>query len=66
MKAKSIGKVEIPDGFYRARLGGKTVAIRTLSTVYRFDIDVDINDMSIGVYVTIKNGYATVISNNHY
>ncbi len=66
MRAKSINKVDIPDGNYKGRLGGKTVAIRRFKERYKFDVDYDAGDLSIGVYVTVKNGYATVQSNNHY
>ncbi len=66
MRAKSIDKVNIPDGNYKGRLGGSTVVIGRLSERIRFEVDKSVGDVSIGVYVTVKDGNAVVTSNNHY
>ncbi len=66
MRTKSIDNVDLPDGHYKGRLGGKTVVIKRLKDRVRFDVEYDAGELSIGVYVTIKDGKATVLSNNHY
>ena len=66
MKTKSTEPVELPDGEYRGRLGGTTVVIRVPGKNIRFKVKFDAAELSMGVFVSIKNKIASVISNNYY
>ncbi len=61
---KSREKIDLPDGDRRARLAGNTVSIHTLIKSHKFTIDYDSGHINISVYVTIKDGWATVELNN--
>ncbi len=67
MKTESIEPVELPNGIYKGRLGGTIVSIRLPgNTTYKFKVDFDAAELSIGVFVTIKEKIASVISNGYY
>lgn len=67
MRAKSLDKVELADGTYKGRLGGKTVVIRLPENKkVKFDVDYDAQELSIAVFVTIKIGIAFIVSNGYY
>ena len=59
MKGKSKEKVDLPDGTYSARIGGYVVRIKTGEKIVRFDSDVSAGDLSVSIWVRIKNGLAS-------
>lgn len=64
MKYKANEKIDLPDGDRRARLAGNVVSIHTLTRVHRFTIDYDSGPMNVSVYITVKDGWATVELND--
>lgn len=67
MKGKSIYKVDLKDGHYSGRLGGKIVSVRTsLTTNIKFEVDWNVYDLSIPVYVVIEDGMAEITNKYGY
>lgn len=66
MRTKSLNKIDLPNGSYKGRLGGKTVVIRLPEKTVRFDVAYDATELSLAVWVTVKNGKAVVVNNGYY
>ncbi len=67
MKAKSLNKVELSDGIYKGRLGGKTVVVRLPENKnVKFEVNYDAKELSIAVFVTVTLGIAFIVSNGYY
>ena len=61
MICNSIEEVDLKDGEYRGRFGGKIVVVKlTVKKSTRFKVDYDMGDLSIPVLVYVKNKKAVV------
>jgi hypothetical protein len=64
IKAKGIEEIDLPDGNYRARLGGNEVVI--LSNRQRFKVDRENDSLSYAGWAEIKNKKGKFESNGYY